>query len=182
MVTDTGVFTYAAEAARRYDRSTAAHNTIEIDGRDQSELWGVFRCARRTSIRDARVDQVRNGATLSGEYRGPGRGRESVSHGRQIVVNDRVLAFTDKVCAGGQHRGRARLHFAPGIRLRKRDRGWAVLSDDGRSVASVVSDDLTWIESTSPYHPEFGREVERSCLLAEVAFRDAFTAKWWIIL
>jgi hypothetical protein len=182
VVTDTGVFTYAAGTERRYDRSTAAHNTIEIDGRDQSELWGAFRCARRASIRGASADQTRNGVTLNGEYRGPGRGRESVSHGRQIFMNDHVLAFTDKVSAVGQHRGTARLHFAPGIRLRKRDRGWAVLSDDGRPVASVVGDDLAWAESASPYHEEFGREVERSCLIADLAFRDGFTAKWWMIL
>src|SRR5207247_7691896 len=41
IVTDTGVFTYAPGEQRRYDRSTAAHNTVEIDRRDQSELWGA---------------------------------------------------------------------------------------------------------------------------------------------
>ena len=97
-------------------------------------------------------------------------------------VNCRWPAFTDKVTVSGQHRATARLHFAPGIRLRKRDRGWAVLSDDGRPVASVVSDDLAWVESASRYHPEFGREVERPCLMADLAFRNAFTARWWMIL
>ena len=32
---------------RRYDRSTAAHNTVSIDGTDSSEVWQIFRVGRR---------------------------------------------------------------------------------------------------------------------------------------
>ncbi len=35
---------------RDYERSTAAHNTVEIDGADSTEVWGAFRAGRRARV------------------------------------------------------------------------------------------------------------------------------------
>jgi uncharacterized heparinase superfamily protein len=181
IVTDTGVLTYASGSARRHDRSTAAHNTVEIDGRDQSEVWGAFRCGRRSSIVAVRTDEGRDGATLVGAYRGPGR-RGSVSHERQMFVNGRVLAVTDTVSATGDHRATLRLHLAPGLRV-KRNGAICTIAGEGRKpLAALVGAGFDWNESSSPYHPEFGREIARPCLFAHVGFRDRLVAKWWVIL
>jgi hypothetical protein len=182
LVTDTGVYSYAAGLERRYDRSTAAHNTIACDGRDQSELWGAFRCARRPTVHIAQAKATPDGATLVGGYRGPGNGPGQVGHTRQIHATGRALMFTDSVTGAGEHRAVLRLHFAPGMSLRRSDRGWTV--NDGRSLslAHVGSEGLEWTASTSPYHPEFHLEVERPCLSATFAFRDRRTLKWRLSL
>jgi hypothetical protein len=183
IVTDTGVFTYAAGRTRQHDRGTAAHNTIEIDGRDQSELWASFRCGRRTSRHWIRAEQGRGGATFSGGYRGPGRGVRSVSHRREIFAGRDVVGFTDRVAAAGQRSASVRLHFAPGLRLRQIGRRWRVEEQgSGRSVACLLGEHLDWRQSETPYHPEFGREEPRACLTAAVPFRDRLTLKWWLIL
>lgn len=182
IVTDTGVLTYACGAARRHDRSTAAHNTVEIDGRDQSEVWGAFRCGRRSSIVTAAAGECRDGATLIGEYRGPGRGHRSVSHAREVFVNRRVLAFTDTVRASGDHHATVRLHLAPGLEVTGRGRVCHITDERRRPVAAVAADGFEWTASSSPYHPEFGREVERPLLSARLPFRDALVAKWWLML
>lgn len=44
---DSGVFNYEADDMRRYCRSTAAHNTLEIDGLDQCSMWSRFRMGYR---------------------------------------------------------------------------------------------------------------------------------------
>jgi len=181
IVTDTGVLTYANGPARRHDRSTAAHNTIEIDGRDQSEVWGAFRCARRSSIVAIGADDSRGAATLAGAYRGPGR-RGPVVHERQIFINSRVLAFTDTVTAAGDHRATLRLHLAPGLQVRRDGRRWMIARERRRPIAVLVADAFQWTESSSPYHPEFGREIARTCLLARVGFRNRLVVKWWMIL
>jgi Heparinase II/III-like protein/Heparinase II/III N-terminus len=182
IVTDTGVLTYASGSARRHDRSTAAHNTMEIDGRDQSEVWGAFRCGRRSSIVACSTDDGRDGATFVGAYRGPGRGgSRSVAHERQICVNSRMLAFTDTVTAKGDHRAALRLHLAPGLRVKRSGRVWTIADECRHSIAALASG-FDWTESSSPYHPEFGREVARPCLTAQVGVRDRAVAKWWLIL
>jgi hypothetical protein len=47
LLTDTGVFQYLAGPQRDWDRSTAAHNTVSIDGKNSCEVWSSFRVGRR---------------------------------------------------------------------------------------------------------------------------------------
>jgi uncharacterized heparinase superfamily protein len=47
IVVDSGVYEYQAGGWRDYFRSTRAHNTLEIEGQNQCEVWGSFRVARR---------------------------------------------------------------------------------------------------------------------------------------
>lgn len=182
VVTDTGVYTYAPGPNRQYDRSTAAHNTIEIDSRDQSELWGAFRCARRAAVRTATIERTSDAVTLVGAYSGPSRGFAPVSHTRQIFVAGSILAFTDSVAARGARTAALRLHLAPGLRLRRSDDRWVVDDPATKRTAAVVGGEVEWTETRTPYHPEFGREEERACLRATMAFTDEVTLKWWMLL
>lgn len=47
LLVDSGVFDYADTPMRRYCRSTAAHNVLEIDGADQCDMWSRFRMGYR---------------------------------------------------------------------------------------------------------------------------------------
>jgi len=105
-----------------------------------------------------------------------------VRHARRIFASSRMLAFTDQVSAPGDHRLALRLHFAPGLRLRRAERAWVVEDPSRHAVASIVGDDLDWRQTTSPYHPEFGREFERASLVASLGFRHASTLRWWLLL
>jgi hypothetical protein len=182
LITDTGVVTYSAGRARQYDRSTAAHNTVEIDGRDQCELWGSFRCARRPAVARGSLEHNREGGVLGGSYRGPGRGVRTVSHTRRLSVTPWLVSASDHVAAAGRRRATLRLHLAPGLRVRRAARGWTIEEGPRRPVAALVSDGLQWSESASVYHPEFGCEIERTCLTAFTEFRDSLVVKWWLIL
>lgn len=46
---------------RRYFRSTEAHNTVQVEGVEQSEIWSTFRLARRsrTRVLDVRPNGIR---------------------------------------------------------------------------------------------------------------------------
>src|SRR5690606_2555175 len=47
---DAGVSGYADAPLREFVRSTRAHNTVVIGGREQSEIWGVYRVARMAEV------------------------------------------------------------------------------------------------------------------------------------
>ncbi|MFM8407294.1 MAG: heparinase II/III family protein, partial [Pirellulaceae bacterium] len=47
LLTDTGVFHYLAGPQRDWDRSTAAHNTVTVDGENSCEVWSSFRVGKR---------------------------------------------------------------------------------------------------------------------------------------
>ena len=49
-IIDTGVSTYSPGPERAYERSTQAHNTVTIENKDQSEVYGSFRVGRKASV------------------------------------------------------------------------------------------------------------------------------------
>lgn len=51
-IVDTGISTYNKTERRQQERSTRAHNTVVVDGRDSSEVWGGFRVGRRAKVSD----------------------------------------------------------------------------------------------------------------------------------
>ncbi len=50
-IVDTGISTYNKNERRQKERSTAAHNTVTIDERDSSEVWGGFRVGKRAHVK-----------------------------------------------------------------------------------------------------------------------------------
>ena len=59
-IVDPGTFTYFSDSRwRDYFRSTRAHNTVEIDGRNQSEMLGPFIWGRKAN---GRIEEYGNGS------------------------------------------------------------------------------------------------------------------------
>jgi hypothetical protein len=112
-VVDTGTSTYEAGPRRAYERSTAAHNTVEIDGLDQTEVWGIFRAARRArgtlELVASDGDTVEVTASHDGYRRLPG----SPVHRRRWRISPGLVEITDTISGGGTHRLVSRLHVAP---------------------------------------------------------------------
>lgn len=112
IVVDSGTSTYEAGAQRAYERSTPAHNTLTIDGLDQTEVWATFRAARLAHATLGRAEH--DGATITviashdGYRRLPGR----PMHRRTWVVSPGSVLITDEVLGRGRHRVDARVHLA----------------------------------------------------------------------
>jgi uncharacterized heparinase superfamily protein len=180
LLVDAGTSGYAAGAARDYERSTAAHNTLDVDGRDSTEVWGAFRAGRRARVRDvqAGVDH-RSGVgpgvapvvtvqAVHDGYRGlPGR----PAHGRRWTVRADELRVDDTVTGGGRHRVTVRWHLAPGLRLRL-ERGGAVVTGPAGEVAVVVAvtanGEPALASLTGPVSAGFGRTVQAPVLACTV--------------
>jgi uncharacterized heparinase superfamily protein len=117
VVVDSGTSTYDPGPRRSYERSTAAHNTVEIDGESQTELWGVFRAARRAEPRlHASEDDgstIRIAASHDGYRRLPGQ----PVHRRTWSIAPGAVRIVDEVTGNGSHRVVTRLHLAPGIEV-----------------------------------------------------------------
>lgn len=81
--------TYAYQCTeRRYFRSTEAHNTVQVPGVEQSEIWSTFRLARRSSTRV--LNAWKNGIHMEmTDYRGNRIQRE-------ITLTEDTLQITDR--------------------------------------------------------------------------------------
>ena len=77
LLIDTGTSTYEPGPVRCYERSTAAHSTVQVDGTDSTEVWGVFRVARRARVSGLAVRADSSGLSCEAVHDGfrrlPGR-------------------------------------------------------------------------------------------------------------
>lgn len=174
--TDTGVHTYDPGPVRSYDRSTRAHNTLEVDGLSQADLWAAFRCGRRGSILGASAHGRDGGFELMGSVEYPGKGLGTVRHERRIRGNGQRIEFEDLCHADGRHSAVLRLHVAPGIEVRDGGEKGIELLRGGETLMSVTGP--AWQVSESPYHPRYGVEHLRPCLSTSWEFMDSTRVRW----
>jgi uncharacterized heparinase superfamily protein len=121
VVVDAGVFGYEAGPLREYIRSTRAHNTVMIGGREQAEVWGAFRMARRPIINGAQQAASGDRYRFSGEY--------SPYHDRAWKHRRTVERVEDGWTVSDQVEGTSRavtsfLHLHPDFRLTAENGGF----------------------------------------------------------
>jgi hypothetical protein len=105
VVVDPGTFTYE-EPERTAFRRTAAHATLEVDGRDQCELWGPFRAAG--------LPNVRRLPAPPGVYAVEHDGYRPVLHRRTFAwLEGGGLVVIDRLISTGRHATTSRLPLAP---------------------------------------------------------------------
>jgi uncharacterized heparinase superfamily protein len=110
LVVDSGVQSYEPGPRRFASRCTRAHNTLQIDGREQHEIWAAFRVARRSRVK-ARVDGHRVEASLIPWHARRVEARRTFEFGRDGFM------VTDRVTGPGRHHVASRLHFHPAARV-----------------------------------------------------------------
>lgn len=168
VVVDTGTSTYRRGPQRAFERSTAAHNTVEIDGCDSSEVWASFRVARRARPRHVSMVERASGLEIRGSHDGYLRLDGQPIHTRVWLLNEASLRITDRISgefstAVGRFllhpsvvtMGERTLRLASGHRCR-----WHV---EGASTA---------IRPAS-WHPEFGVRQGTHCLQCTFEGREA---------
>lgn len=95
-------------------RGTAAHNTVEVDGEDQCDLWGTFRAAGLPRVRVDAVDRREDGVVLvRARHDGYRRLVDPVVHERTFLwLGNDGLAVLDRLLCEQPHQVVSRLHFA----------------------------------------------------------------------
>jgi hypothetical protein len=117
MLIDPGTFAYHTEKRwRDYFRGTSAHNTVRIDGVDQSVAGGNFLWLRHARVQVEHSSDNR----LAARHDGYARLADPVQH-RRVWAYDgtsRTLAVLDELKCSAEHRAEWCWHFAPGCGVR----------------------------------------------------------------
>ncbi|MBN2560120.1 MAG: alginate lyase family protein [Phycisphaerae bacterium] len=106
LIVDAGTYDYFTHPAwRDYFRSTRAHNTIVIDGEEQSEILGPFLWGRRARARCLRWESSNDADVVVGEHDGYTRLDDPVVHRRTIRLNkrEREVLIGDEILARAHH-------------------------------------------------------------------------------
>lgn len=111
VVVDSGVCGYEGDPLREYVRSTRAHNTLSIGGREQSEIWATFRMARRARLVSASARMDTEEFRFEGAYR-PYHGNE-VLHRRSVTGGGNSWQVIDTVEGASGQTIEGYLHLHP---------------------------------------------------------------------
>jgi hypothetical protein len=115
VLVDCGTYDYFSYPEwRAYFRSSWAHNTVVVDGQDQSVMLGPFLWGRRASARCLSWEVLDQGVRATGEHDGYARLADPVIHRRSLTLDARlrVLTVEDQIAAQGEHEIAILFHFA----------------------------------------------------------------------
>lgn len=175
VVVDSGVHGYLRDPLRAYVRSTRAHNTVAIDGREQSEVWSTYRMARRARLREARFD-ASPAFRLAGAY-SPYHDPRAV-HRRVVERQPDRWRIEDRVEGAAGKRLQGFIHLHPDFEARID--GDQVLATAGtvEVVVETFGADAVVIHrgATEPaqgwYSPEFGMALAAPVIELRVERND----------
>lgn len=172
---DPGTYLYHSGGKwRRYFRSTAAHNTIEIDGQDQAEqvadfMFGTF-CKCHDVIWADEADKILWGAAHNGYLRLP----DPVVHRRDVTFHkkDCLFRIRDHISAKKRHRVKLFFHLHPDVNVERQDENVCRLFSDSVNIRLTVDRTMTlaiFKGSEGPlsgwYSPRFNRLHETTTLV-----------------
>lgn len=157
VIVDTGISTYEVCDRRRHERSTAAHNTVQLGDVEQSEIWSAFRVARRAKI--VQRDVQENSVTAA--YKNY---NSAYLHRRKFDFGQQQVLLTDSVeCKNNNAHAMARFHLQPKVDL-KMDNMRVMVGPVSLEFKGALKIQLTPYD----YAPEFNKLVPAICI--EVQF------------
>jgi hypothetical protein len=159
ILADPGTYCYHGEPEwRSYFRSTIAHNTVEIGGRDQSQQSGPFMWARQARTREVAVSDPELAWTA--EHDGYAALGPAVVHRRSVRLDqaEHAIEITD-VIEGGGHGVRMAFHLGPEVAVELVD-GRAELAWEGTTAVGKALMELPgaleWQSHRGETHPILG--------------------------
>lgn len=161
LFTNSGTGQYQG-SKRQFFRSTSAHNTVMIDDREQSELWGEHRAGRR--LRDIRAFVGKTEAAgRFYSYEGDFFCRRMSWTGNGLQITDYIRSCKKGICTARQF-----FHLAPGYRYQRKGHVIAVLGQSG-IVAEVTVPRFMDIRihtdgEITAYAGEFGKYEKKEVL------------------
>jgi len=114
---DTGTFTYTGDPLwRGYFRSTAAHNTVTVDGADQAVQETAFMWSRPYQVRLVRAEQHEGAFRCLARHDGYARLDGKVMHWRGLTINSAgCLLVFDHLDGSGTHDVELRWHAGSAV-------------------------------------------------------------------
>jgi uncharacterized heparinase superfamily protein len=158
VIVDSGVYDYEATTLRQLLRSTAAHNTVRIDGQEQSEIWGAFRVGRRAhpgpiSLSADIPDRFCFAGSHDGYRDRPGR----PIHRRVMECKiGHCWQVADDIIGRGRHLVESFLHFHPSFRLESQGDGWIATCQESDLRFRVTATGGAAERKPAIYCPRFG--------------------------
>lgn len=178
VLVNSGISQYGEGIERQQQRATSAHNTVEVDGHNSSEVWAGFRVARRAEPIDLITKNNSHLVKVKAAHDGYQRLRGKVTHQRQWIANPNSLVIEDKV-TGLFNQAKAYFHVHPAVRLEQVNGShWQGYLQNGQVVELRFEGGIVKQEP-SEWHLGFGLSVANHCLVVTFLANKLITHISW---
>ena len=148
LIVDSGTYTYSSDVKLRNEfRSTAAHNTLMVDGRELADFTGMWSIrADETQPRVIRSVVEGNRSVLEAEHSAYLSMPSRILHRRKFELDHSACALiiTDTLKGTGSHLIESFLHFAPGVTVEAAGAQKAIArNENGRYIVSVSAGEIS---------------------------------------
>lgn len=150
VLVNTGSSTYDDANLRFIERGTLGHNTVRIDGAEQSEIWDRFRIGRqaRPTEKATSMDPHAKKATISGSHDGYDHLPGQPKHIRRVEISNELVTIFDSFRGEGDHEIEGRWRLNPSLHTTVIQNG--VLVDSPPSEPPLKQDHQLRIEVNGP--------------------------------
>lgn len=178
---NSGTSEYGISEERHRQRSTASHNTAEINNQNSSEVWAGFRVARRAKIISANFNKDEQ--QYSASHNGYHRLNNQVTHKRSWTLHDKSLKICDNFSGKSTYSTSTYFHLHPDITPNQTDSNKVTLKYNNSKICTLIFDPRLDIEiSRSTYHPGFGETEENKVITFKYKVKDFekfdFSVEW----
>ncbi|SFR44832.1 Uncharacterized conserved protein, heparinase superfamily [Pseudidiomarina maritima] len=161
---NSGTSEYGTGAERQRQRSTAAHNTVFINGENSSDVWAGFRVGQRAHVSEPQYCENEDTVVVRAEHDGFTHLVKGFTHSRTCSVSaDRVL-IEDEIGARCSKTVMAHFHLHPDIHTEIVDDNSVRLKLSSDEFLLFHADVPIKIENTT-WHPEFGKSIPSTRLV-----------------
>ncbi len=109
IIVDTGVSTYENNERRHIERATFSHNTVEINSKNNTQIWGAFRLGKRPKVKKHREEE----GLIEAEHNG--YNSMGLIHKRSVEFEESSINITDQIIGDKHYTAKAYIHFHPGM-------------------------------------------------------------------
>ena len=181
---DPGTYAYhTQEPWRRYFRGTAAHNTVRVDGKDQSQPGGNFMWVRKARARCDFWSSSFEQDVFEGRHDGYLSLRDPVLHRRRITLDKRArrIAIEDTLEMKGAHTIELFFHCAEQCRVSDSSHGYAVSQGPTRLCVTLPqmrqADSRVYRGSVAPILGWISRRFDDKSPAPTIVWRCRITGK-----
>ena len=175
---DSGTFRYNnVPQERKYFRSTAAHNTLEFNGSDQTKQFTNFRwyVPAKVTKWDSKEDTEK--LFFSAIHDGYLR-RFNILHERNVSIDRNLNWIQVMDIIKGEGKGQAKIywHFSPELNIKKIDESNIMVYKDTTEIVKIRLSSKNIFKTRiieTPYSPMYGVKREQPTLVIEFEKKDS---------
>ncbi len=166
MFVNSGISQYGVDSKRREQRSTRVHNTVVVDDKNSSDVWGGFRVGQRAKPQGLILQQNHKHIMVNCSHDGYDRLFNPLKHTRQYQVTEQSCLIADSL-VGKYKKAEAHYHLHPDVRMEEISPGCFDCSlPSGLSVLVTFSGFIDVRIENTCWYPSFGMEQKNQCLVA----------------